>query len=308
MRRDTPSEHEQPWRAVLESSPLFGPAEERSFPWVQSHTTDELADRIASVSFVARSSPPRARSCWQVRAEVEELPQPFDFRYRTDVLVFRAPSGRADRAQARRVRRSRLQPGERSRGRATPGRGSAAAAPFAHTEAAVRSSPRVPRDAARVPADEAPARRSAPRRARGAAAVAAAVGDELGDALALEHDRAPGCAPAGRCAPASGPSTSSPFSTKRIPAQSQPPSRDERGDDRRRTSSASPPCVEDPRRPPRARRAHASNVRRRVRGTRPAPAPGCRASRSISTSVCFAVAISRSARRPRRSGRRRGRR
>jgi SAM-dependent methyltransferase len=89
VRRDTPSEHEQPWRAVLDATPLFGPSEERSFPWVQSHTTEELADRIASVSFVARLEPPaREELLARVRAEVEELPQPFDFRYRTDVLVF----------------------------------------------------------------------------------------------------------------------------------------------------------------------------------------------------------------------------
>jgi len=89
VRRDTPSEHEQPWRAVLEASALFGPAEKRSFAWVQSHTTDELADRIASVSFFARLEPAaREELLAQVRAEVEELPQPFDFHYRTDVLVF----------------------------------------------------------------------------------------------------------------------------------------------------------------------------------------------------------------------------
>jgi ubiquinone/menaquinone biosynthesis C-methylase UbiE len=89
VRRDTPSEHEQPWRAVLDSSPLFGPAEERSFPWVQAHTTEELVDRIASVSFVAKLEPgAREELLAQVRREVEGLPQPFDFRYRTDVLVF----------------------------------------------------------------------------------------------------------------------------------------------------------------------------------------------------------------------------
>jgi SAM-dependent methyltransferase len=89
VRRDTPSEHEQPWRAVLDSSPLFGPGEERSFPWVQAHTTEELVDRIASVSFVAKLEPgAREELLAQVRREVEGLPQPFDFRYRTDVLVF----------------------------------------------------------------------------------------------------------------------------------------------------------------------------------------------------------------------------
>jgi SAM-dependent methyltransferase len=88
-RRDTPSEHEQPWRAVLAASPLYGPVEERSFPWVQAHTTQELVDRIASVSFVARlEAGPREELLAQIRAEVDGLPQPFDFHYRTDVLVF----------------------------------------------------------------------------------------------------------------------------------------------------------------------------------------------------------------------------
>ena len=66
------------------------PAEERSFPWVQRHTTDELVDRIASVSFVARLD----------RAAREELlgagarrgrrrcRSRSTFRYRTDVFVF----------------------------------------------------------------------------------------------------------------------------------------------------------------------------------------------------------------------------
>ena len=88
-RRDTPSEHERPWREVLAASPEFGVAEERSFPWVQGHTTDELLDRIASVSFVARLDPSaREALLADVRDVVAELPQPFEFRYRTDVYVY----------------------------------------------------------------------------------------------------------------------------------------------------------------------------------------------------------------------------
>src|SRR5262249_14796317 len=89
VRRNTPSEHEQPWRKVLAASPSFGPVEERSFPWVQAHTTAGLVDRIGSVSFVAKLDPPaRDELLGQVRAEVDGLPQPFEFRYRTDVFVF----------------------------------------------------------------------------------------------------------------------------------------------------------------------------------------------------------------------------
>ena len=89
VRRDTPSEHQQPWRPVLAASPLYAPAEHRSFRWVQEHTTAELLDRIASVSFVALLDPEaRAELLERVRAEVDPLPQPFAFRYRTDVYVF----------------------------------------------------------------------------------------------------------------------------------------------------------------------------------------------------------------------------
>jgi hypothetical protein len=89
-RRDTPSEHEQPWRQVLAEAPELVDAEKASFPFAQLHTTEELVDRIASVSFVARLGPTtREELLKRVRVEVQELPQPFEFRYRTDVFVFR---------------------------------------------------------------------------------------------------------------------------------------------------------------------------------------------------------------------------
>jgi ubiquinone/menaquinone biosynthesis C-methylase UbiE len=89
-RRDTPSEHEQTWRAVLAASPAYGDAEEASFAFVKHYTTGELVDRIASISFVARLDPDaRAVLLDQVRATVEGLPEPFAFTYRTDVYVSR---------------------------------------------------------------------------------------------------------------------------------------------------------------------------------------------------------------------------
>ena len=47
----------------VDASPLFGPAEERSFPWETAYTRAELAERLASVSFVARSPRTSGRGC-----------------------------------------------------------------------------------------------------------------------------------------------------------------------------------------------------------------------------------------------------
>jgi ubiquinone/menaquinone biosynthesis C-methylase UbiE len=89
VRRDTPSEHRQPWRKVLAASPAFGETEQRSFPWIQRQTTQSLLDRIASISFVAQlEEAERAELLERVRAVVAPLQEPFDFRYRTDVVVF----------------------------------------------------------------------------------------------------------------------------------------------------------------------------------------------------------------------------
>jgi SAM-dependent methyltransferase len=89
VRGETPSEHEQPWRVPLAESASYGPEEERSFPWVARHTTAELLERIASVSFVARLEPgPRGELLARVADVVGDQPQPFAFRYRTDVYVY----------------------------------------------------------------------------------------------------------------------------------------------------------------------------------------------------------------------------
>ena len=93
-RGETPSEHERPWRESIAASPLFGACDERSFEWVQLHTADELVERIASVSFVAwLQEAVRDGLLARVREAVAGLPEPFPFRYRTDVHVYpRTPS------------------------------------------------------------------------------------------------------------------------------------------------------------------------------------------------------------------------
>jgi ubiquinone/menaquinone biosynthesis C-methylase UbiE len=88
-RRETPSEHVQPWRAVLDAATAFGTLEQRSFPWVQPHTTEQLVDRVSSISFVALlDRATRELLLARVRAAVAGLPEPFGFSYRTDVFVY----------------------------------------------------------------------------------------------------------------------------------------------------------------------------------------------------------------------------
>jgi ubiquinone/menaquinone biosynthesis C-methylase UbiE len=89
VRRGAPNEHEQPWREVVDASPLFGPGEKRSFPWKTAYTWAELSERLASVSFVAQL-PESERAALLARVEdaLEGEPEPLPFRYRTDVYVY----------------------------------------------------------------------------------------------------------------------------------------------------------------------------------------------------------------------------
>jgi ubiquinone/menaquinone biosynthesis C-methylase UbiE len=88
-RGRTPSHLDGRWRRAVETSPGFGEVDEWSFPWEQAYTRDELVDRIASISFVAQlDEPGRAPLLARARAAAENLPEPFPFRYRTDVFVF----------------------------------------------------------------------------------------------------------------------------------------------------------------------------------------------------------------------------
>ena len=87
-RGDTPNEHDRPWLDAVASSASFGQMEEWSVPWVAYYTRDELADRFASISFVAQlPEEERARLLAQVDAAADGLEEPFAFRYRTDVVV-----------------------------------------------------------------------------------------------------------------------------------------------------------------------------------------------------------------------------
>ena len=80
-----PSEH---WQLALEESPLFGALERQRFPFSQTLDADALAERIASVSFVA-AAPAKARQ--QLDAELRALAARLggfvDFSYVTAVYV-----------------------------------------------------------------------------------------------------------------------------------------------------------------------------------------------------------------------------
>jgi ubiquinone/menaquinone biosynthesis C-methylase UbiE len=72
----------------LVASPLFGPVEERSFRFKQELDADGLAERIASISFVAALPPERRHEIEsQLRAVVEAAGGRVDFPYMTNVYV-----------------------------------------------------------------------------------------------------------------------------------------------------------------------------------------------------------------------------
>ena len=76
------------WPLALEKSPLFGPLEEQRFSFSQQLDADALAERIASVSFVAAASADgRRRLDVQLRGVAERLGGSVEFSYVTVVYV-----------------------------------------------------------------------------------------------------------------------------------------------------------------------------------------------------------------------------
>lgn len=53
LRRSEPDQNSQEWRQVLEASNLFSPLEVATFDQAQHLTTEELVDRVISISYVA---------------------------------------------------------------------------------------------------------------------------------------------------------------------------------------------------------------------------------------------------------------
>lgn len=75
---------------ALESSDLFGPVERRTFPFVQQLDAEAVAERVASVSFVAAAPPDvRAELDRRLREIVAAQGGVVDFAYLTEVYVSR---------------------------------------------------------------------------------------------------------------------------------------------------------------------------------------------------------------------------
>jgi len=80
------------WIAVVDASPLFGPAEEFATTFEQWFDAEGLAERMGTVSYVARlPDEERLHVLAQIRELGETQPgSPFPFRYRTEARICRA--------------------------------------------------------------------------------------------------------------------------------------------------------------------------------------------------------------------------
>ena len=79
------------WRQALDASTLFGPRETFEAPFEQEFDPEGLAERIGTISYVARlPEDERADVLARVRALGEAQPEiPLGFRYRTQVTICR---------------------------------------------------------------------------------------------------------------------------------------------------------------------------------------------------------------------------
>jgi ubiquinone/menaquinone biosynthesis C-methylase UbiE len=80
------------WIAVVDASPLFGPAEEFATTFEQWFDAEGMAERMGTVSYVARlPDDERTSVLAQIRELGEAQPEsPFPFRYRTEARICRA--------------------------------------------------------------------------------------------------------------------------------------------------------------------------------------------------------------------------
>lgn len=88
-RGDTPSYDSGRWRQALVPGRLFGAAQEFRFPWRQPVDVEGVADRVASVSFIADlPDEHRARLLGDVKAVASEIGPPLSLAYVAEVFVF----------------------------------------------------------------------------------------------------------------------------------------------------------------------------------------------------------------------------
>jgi ubiquinone/menaquinone biosynthesis C-methylase UbiE len=89
VRGDTPSYDTGRWRDVLEPGDLFAPRREFAVSWRQPLDVDGVADRVASVSFIAAlSDGDRAKFLDQVREVAAATPPPLAMTYVAEVFAF----------------------------------------------------------------------------------------------------------------------------------------------------------------------------------------------------------------------------
>ena len=89
MRGDTPSHESGRWRRVFESGDRFMARGETHVRWRQPVDVDAVADRVASVSFIAAmAEDERTRLLERVRTAASDTPAPLALVYVTDVYCF----------------------------------------------------------------------------------------------------------------------------------------------------------------------------------------------------------------------------
>ena len=271
-------------------------ARSASFPWAQAHTTEELRrpDRVGQLRRAPRAGRARGAAGAGAREVVATLPQPFEFRYRTDVYVFPRALGHVGQIGTDvRVRPvSSVVEGGGTAPHPNEGGGCAQRrAVSAMSVLGVRSQG----IAAGVPADQ------------------AVRGDQLGDALEERRSSQPSATSSATRSPWNttgtcvarlgtrlaglGPEDELAVLDEEDPGPRAAAVGDERVDDRAQDVVRVAAAVEDPldRLERRAHGGSSVELRHAGRGTTRAPAPVGASARSISTSVCFAVAISTSA-------------
>ncbi len=93
LRGDTPSYNTGEWRHVFDDGELFATGEEFHWSWRQPVDVEGVADRVASISFIAAlAADDRSRFLDRVRAVAAEIEAPLTLAYVADVFVF----GRVD--------------------------------------------------------------------------------------------------------------------------------------------------------------------------------------------------------------------